>query len=88
MRFSAWLSQQEEIRAIQLPPGVQYQGMPMVQGQTNYALELVSGVGTAAEAVEAFLGPVTRPQLERLRDRLVHFFPLPPIGSAAGAGGL
>jgi hypothetical protein len=87
MRFSAWLQQQEEIRVVKLPPGAQYQGVALVAGQTNYALELVSGMNTGAEKVEAVIGPLMRPQLERLRDRLVKDFPF-PVAGAASAGGI
>jgi hypothetical protein len=93
MRFSQWLDQQEELVPRQLPAGAaHYQGIPLIAGQVNYVLESISGFHTAAATVQGFLGPITRPQLERLRDRLNQMFPAPAaggagVGGAGGAGG-
>jgi hypothetical protein len=87
MRFSAWLEEKEEIFITAIPPGQDYLDKPQIAGQTNYVLQLVAGASTAAQTVEGTLGPVIRPQLERLRDRLIQMFPPPQIGTTAtGAG--
>jgi hypothetical protein len=86
MRFYQWLAQQEEVVPRQLPVGAQYQGVQLIAGQTNYALESISGVNTTVPVVEGFLAPLTRPQLERLRDRLIQMFPLPAVPATAGGG--
>jgi hypothetical protein len=84
MRFAQWLAQQEELIPRQLPVGSDYQGIPLIAGQQNYALVSISGFQTAAATVTGFLGPVTRQQLEGLRDHLMAMFP-PPGQIAAGA---
>jgi hypothetical protein len=85
MRFSQSLAQQEELVPRQLPQMAHYQGIPLIAGQVNYVLESISGFNTAAATVQGFLGPVTLPQLEHLRDRLMQMF---PVGGGGAGGGV
>jgi hypothetical protein len=84
MRFAQWLSQQEELVPRQLPEGSDFQGIPLNTGEQNYALMSISGFQTGAATVTGFLGPITRQQLEGLRDHLMALFP-PPGKVTAGA---